>query len=103
MGYTYFFSDKLSEERGEGSSVFVFSYSRAAASISSQHCRGIICQGKRFHVRKNPFVKQGMFAFPLLVDHFNMVLLLCVLWVFEPISFTEGKCMRLVYSIMSLL
>lgn len=72
-------------------------------SISSQHWQGSICQGKRFHVRKNPFVKQDMVGFSLLVAHCNMVLLLCVLWVFEPISFTEGKCMRLVYSIMSLL
>lgn len=77
MAYTYFFSDKPSEKRGEGGFVFVFSYSRAAESISSQHCWGIICQGKRFRVRKNPFVKQGMFGFPLLVDHCNMVLLLC--------------------------
>lgn len=83
--------------------MFVFSYSRAAESISSECWQGSICQGKRFHVRKNPFVKQGMFGFSLLVAHCNMVLLLCVLWVFEPISFTEGKCMRLVYSIMSLL
>lgn len=71
--------------------------------LTAQHWWGSICQGKRFHPRKSPFVKQGMFGFSLLVDHCDMALLLCVLWVFEPISFTEGKCMRLVYSIMSLL
>jgi len=40
--------------------VFVFSYSMAADSSSSQHCQSIICHEKRLHIRKKAFIRQGM-------------------------------------------